>query len=220
MAWEAPGPAPTRDPGPPLSAPAPGPPPQGLPEAAAAAPVIQVACPEARRPGAAGTTGGGASPQPGPPTGRSARREAEKNGGPPGRGALGLLIPLKVTDQRRSFGGRGGAGEAGAGAGSGLGFPLLCGLGSLAKDPGPPAPGKGAPTGLRVRTAGPRESPPSASPPPTPRASLELPPPWRLREGCLSPPHPIPWPPREQNEKARHLTYIFSFNLHSSLMVF
>ena len=95
------------------------PPPQGpsprdsrkLP-AAAAAPVIPVACPEARRAGA-GTTGGGASPQPGPPTGRSARREGGGERGTPGRGSLRLLIPLKVADQRRQRGGRGGAGGGG-----------------------------------------------------------------------------------------------------------
>lgn len=101
-------------PAPPLT-PTRGPRPGGSPKppAAAAAPVIQVACPEARRARAAETTGGGASPQPGPPTGRSARREGGGERQIPGRETLGLLILLKVADQRRLFRGTGDAGGVG-----------------------------------------------------------------------------------------------------------
>lgn len=142
MAGSAGTPAPSRllRPRPPHGAPArglPGPP------AAAAAPVIQVACPEARRAGAAGTTGGGASPQPGPPTGRSARREGGGERGTPGSGALRLLIPLKVADQRRQYRGKGGAG-GGGGLTPAAASPLLCGLGLPGQGPPAASPGGGA----------------------------------------------------------------------------
>lgn len=165
-----------------------GPSPRGSPKPPP--PVIQAACPEARRPGAAGTTGGGASPQP-----RAADWEVSPEGGgeewgTPGRGDLGLLIPLKVTDQRRSFRGRSGAGEAGAGPS----FPLLCGLGSGAQDPQAASPGEGGSSWAAGEDRGPAGK--SAKRPY--RAFLELPPPWRLREGCLSPPSTRK-APREQN---------------------
>lgn len=146
------------------------------PPAAAAAPVIQVACPEAPRAGAAGTTGGGASPQPRPPTGRSARREGSGERGTPGRRALGLLIPLKVADQRRSFRGQGGAGGGGAGWGRSL-LPAL-----WARAPWPRTPNC-QPRGKGLRPAGKLPKRPH-------RAFMELPLLWGLREGCLSLPTP------------------------------
>lgn len=106
--------------------------------------------PGARRAGAAGTTGGGASPQPGPPAGRSARREGGEELGTPGKGALGLLIPLKVTDQSRSLRGSGCAGGGGGGGGGWLGPPLSAGLRAGApRTPGCPPRG----TGLRLGCA-------------------------------------------------------------------
>lgn len=128
--------------------------------------------PGARRAGAAGTTGGGASPQPGPPAGRSARREGGEELGTPGKGALGLLIPLKVTDQSRSLRGSGCAGGAGAAAGSGLRFRLVCGQGL----PGPQAARPGE---RGSDSAAPEDRRPAGKSPKRPhRAFMELPPPW------------------------------------------
>lgn len=121
--------------------------------------------------GAAGTTGGGANPQPRPPTGRSARREGGWERGTPGRGALRLLIPLKVADQRRWYRGKGGA-AGGGGLARASAFPLLCGLGLPRQGPQAASSGGGG-SGCERRTAGLRESCPSA--PTGPSWNLPLP---------------------------------------------
>lgn len=90
-------------------------------------PIIQAACPEARRPsGQRGDHRQRSQPPARPPTGRSARGRAA-GAGDPGERALGLLIPLKVADQRRLCaaqaargGGRPGRGPQTAGGGSWL----------------------------------------------------------------------------------------------------
>lgn len=160
------------------SAPAPGPPPQGprpggspKPPAAAAAPGIPAACPEARR----GPPAAEPAPSPGRRPGGQPGGRRRGLGGPGERGSRALNPPegyrskTLVPRPRRCGGRRRRRGLARASAAPGSA--------GWAPGPGPrpPAPGKGAPTGLRGRTARPPAGKSAERPH---RASLELPPPW------------------------------------------
>jgi hypothetical protein len=195
---------------PPASAPAPPPGPQALgspkPPAAASGPVIQVACPEARRPG------GGDHRRRSQPPARAADwevspREGGEERGTPGNQALGLLIPLKVADQRRLF-----QAKAVRWGRSGLGLSRLC-WGSRAKDPRVTAQGELA--SLRGEDHWPLSLGPGKSPKRPYRDLVEFFLPRAPREGCA-----FLWPPENRTLPARHLTCTFSFNPHSNLVGF
>lgn len=155
------------------------------PPAAAAALVIQVACPEARR----GPPAAEPAPSPGRRLGGQPGGRAAGERGTPGRGALRLLIPLKVADQRRWYRGRGGAGGGGDLAGASA-FPLLCELGLPGGGP-QAASSRGGGSGCGLRTAGLRESCPGA--PTGPSRNLPL---WRLKRGVC--------PSHSQGTKLQH----------------